>query len=335
MFAAMPDPGTHTEAHPALWGGFIAFVLLMLALDLGVFHRKEHAVKWREAVTWSVIWISISLLFNLGVWYWFGATKATEFLTAYVLEKSLSVDNIFVFVIVFSSMKVEPVHQHRVLFWGILTALILRAAMIFAGLELLERFHWLIYVFGVFLIYTGAKLLWQKEEEEHPEDSGFAKLVRKLIPSSKNFDGGHFFTVENGKRLATPLFITLLIVEFTDVIFALDSIPAVLAVSQDKFIVFTSNIFAILGLRSLYFLMGGLVDKFQFLKIGLSGVLIFVGSKMLLSETRFHVDSTMSLLVIACMLGTAIAASVIKDKRDHARGLKSSHDNDRKDDKVH
>jgi tellurite resistance protein TerC len=301
---------------PGLWLGFIAFVLAMLALDLGVFHRKAHVVKVREAAIWSAIWVSISLLFNVFVLWRFGTQPATEFLTGYLIEKSLSVDNIFIFVVIFGAMRIPALYQHRVLFWGILSALVLRAAMIFAGVALLERFHWLIYVFGLFLVVTGVKLYldFRKGKEEHPEESRFLALVRRSVPTTSTLDGPHFFTKEAGRWLATPLFMALVLVEVTDVIFALDSIPAIFAVTRDPFIVFTSNIFAILGLRSLFFLLAGMVDKFHYLKVGLAGILAFVGLKMSLVDV-VHINPFVSLTVIALMLGASIVASLMYSRR--------------------
>jgi tellurite resistance protein TerC len=299
---------------PALWGGFLAAVVAMLALDLGVFHRKEHVVKAREAAIWSAVWIGLSLLFNLLVWHWFGPQKAVEFLTGYLIEKSLSVDNIFVFVVIFATMGVRPIHQHRVLFWGILSALVFRGAMIIGGTALLHRFHWLIYVFGAFLVATGVKLFLGRNEEQHPEEGWVFRTLRKVIPSTSRFDGHHFFTKENGKRVATPLLLTLALIEVSDVLFALDSIPAIFAVTEDPFIVFTSNICAILGLRSLYFLVAGLMDKFTYLKVGLSAVLVYVGVKMTVAEW-VKIPALLSLAVIATLLGISMLASLAKSKR--------------------
>ncbi|MFB1482209.1 TerC family protein [Corallococcus sp. RDP092CA] len=298
---------------PLMWGGFIAFVFAMLALDLGVFHRKAHTVSFKEAGAWSAVWVSLALTFNGLLWWRYGAGPGMEFLTGYLIEKSLSVDNIFVFVVIFSTMKVPALYQHRVLFWGILSALVLRAAMIFAGVAMLERFHWLIYVFGVFLILTGLKLFIQRNQEEHPEDGWLMRTARRVIPSTPHFNGQHFLTVENGRRLATPLLMALMLVEASDVLFALDSIPAIFAVTRDPFIVFTSNIFAILGLRSLFFLMAGAMEKFTYLKVGLSGVLVFVGAKMALVDV-VHLSPAISLGVIALVLGASIVASLVKAK---------------------
>lgn len=299
---------------PLAWGGFLLFVLAMLALDLGVFNRSAHAVKFKEAVTWSAVWISLSLLFNVGIWWRLGGTAGMDFLTGYLIEKSLSIDNIFVFIILFSSMKIPAKYQHRVLFWGILSALVLRGAMILAGAALLEKFEWLIYVFGAFLIITGIRLFIQREKEEDPAGGRMYRLMKKVIPTTDKMDGPHFFTKVDGKRVATPLFLTLLLIELTDVIFALDSIPAIFAVTRDPFIVFTSNIFAILGLRSLYFLLAGMMEKFHYLKVGLSGVLVFVGVKMVVSDV-FHLPSPVSLAVIAFILGIAIVASLRRAAR--------------------
>jgi tellurite resistance protein TerC len=304
----------HSIGSAYLWVGFIVFVLLMLALDLGVFHRKTHAIGVKEALGWSAVWISLALGFNLGLYLAFGEKVAIEFLTGYLIEKSLSIDNIFVFVIVFSSLSVPLAYQHRVLFWGILGALGLRAVMIFAGTAMLSRFHWLIYVFGAFLILTGIKLFLTRNQEEDPQSSWLMKNARRFIPSTHQFDGDKFFTIEKGKHVATPLFMALILVEVTDVIFAVDSIPAIFAVTLDPFIVFTSNIFAIMGLRSLFFLLANLVDKFAYLKVGLSGVLIFVGAKMSLVDV-YKISSLVSLSVIALLLGSSIVASLIHAKR--------------------
>ncbi|QSQ26585.1 TerC family protein [Pyxidicoccus parkwayensis] len=298
---------------PALWGGFIAFVIAMLALDLGVFHRKAHVVKFKEALGWSAVWISLALLFNAGVWWKFGAEPGMQFLTGYLIEKSLSVDNIFVFVVIFSAMRIPALYQHRVLFWGILSALVLRAIMIFAGVAMLERFHWLIYVFGAFLIVTGVKLFLQRNKEDHPEDGWLMKFARRTIPSTSTFHGHHFFAKENARWLATPLFMALMLVEASDVLFALDSIPAIFAVTRDPFIVFTSNIFAILGLRSMFFLLAGAVEKFSYLKVGLSAVLVFVGAKMAAVDF-VKIPPALSLGIIATLLGASIVASLVKNR---------------------
>jgi tellurite resistance protein TerC len=302
--------GLESVANVGLWGGFIVFVLAMLALDLGVFHRKTHAIGYKEALIWSVVWVSLALVFNGGIWWFFGSEPAIEFLTGYLIEKSLSADNIFVFVVIFSALGIPLLHQHRVLFWGILTALGLRAAMIFAGTAMLARFHWLIYVFGGFLLVTGVRLFWHRNDELNPEESLIMRLCRRVIPSTSKLAGSQFFTVENGRRVATPLFLALVLVEVSDVIFALDSIPAIFAITVDPFLVFTSNIFAILGLRSLFFLLAGLVQKFRYLKVGLAAVLVFVGAKMLVMDF-YKVPPVASLLVIAALIGSSIVASMI------------------------
>jgi tellurite resistance protein TerC len=304
-----------TIGNPALWIGFIVFVLLMLALDLGVFNRKDHVVGFKEAGLWSCAWISLSLIFNAGLFWKFGTDHGLEFLTGYLIEKSLSIDNIFVFIVIFSAYKVPPIYQHRVLYWGILSALAMRAAMIFAGVAMLERFHWLIYVFGVFLIYTGLKLYLDRNKEEHPESSRMTQWIRKLVPTSDQFDGHNFFTRVNGRLVATPLLMALLVIEMSDVIFAVDSIPAIFAVTTDPFIVFTSNIFAILGLRSLFFILAGLVERFRYLKIGLAVVLVFVGTKMTI-VTFYKIPALASLAVILSTLGISIAASFWASKRE-------------------
>ncbi|MEW6775798.1 MAG: TerC family protein [Bdellovibrionota bacterium] len=296
---------------PALWGGFTAFVLAMLALDLGVFHRKAHEVSVREALLWTAIWISLALLFNLGVYYWFGSERALEFLTGYVIEKALSIDNIFVFIVVFSAFAVPAKLQHRVLFWGILGALLMRAGFIALGAALLQRFHWIMYVFGAFLLFTGIKLLLQRGEEVHPERNPLFRLFRRFIPSVSEYHGEHFTVVQAEKRYATPLLLVLVAIEATDIVFAVDSIPAIFAVTTDPFIVYTSNIFAILGLRALYFALAGMMGKFHYLKVGLSAVLMFVGAKMLMAGF-YKIPILASLLVIIAMLGGSIVTSLLR-----------------------
>lgn len=298
-----------------LWIGFNVFVLAMLALDLGVFHRKAHVVSIRESVTWTLVWIALAMIFNLGISHYMGSVKGLEFFTGYVIEKSLSVDNIFVIALLFSYFAVPSEHQHRVLFWGILGALIMRAAMIMLGAKLISEFSWIIYIFGAFLILTGIKMIVKREEEIHPEKNPVVKLFRRFVPVTNGFRGGKFFVRENGVRMATPLFVVLLMVEFTDLIFAVDSIPAIFSVSTDPFIVYTSNVFAILGLRSLYFALAGILDKFHYLKIGLGVVLSFVGVKMLLSHTPWKIDTDVSLGVIVGVLVTSVLASLAWPKR--------------------
>jgi tellurite resistance protein TerC len=300
-----------TVGTPVAWGGFILFVLGMLALDLGVFHRRPHAVTVKEAGIWSAVWIALALAFNGAVYAWFGPERALEFTTGYLLEKALAVDNLFVFVVLFGAFAVPVAYQHRVLFWGVLGALAMRAAFILAGGAFMQRFHWAIYAFGAVLAITGVKLLLQRHEEVHPERNPLVRAFQRLFPVSHGPSGGHFIVMKDGKRHATTLLVALVAVEVTDVVFAVDSIPAVFAVTTDPFIVFTSNIFAILGLRSLYFLLAGVITKFAYLKTGLSFVLIFVGAKMLLTEL-FKVPIGASLGVIAAILGASIAASILR-----------------------
>ncbi|MBP7147204.1 MAG: TerC family protein [Acidobacteria bacterium] len=300
-----------TIGSPLLWAGFLAFVLAMLALDLGVFHRKAHEVGAREAATWSAVWIGLAALFNVGVYWWFGPQRALEFTTGFLIEKALAVDNIFVFVVIFTTFAVPRAYQHRVLFWGVLGALVMRAAFIFLGAAFLQRFHWAIYVFGAILAITGVKLLLQRHQELHPERNPLVRAFQRLFPVTHEFAGDKFTVVRQGRRYATPLLLALVAVEFTDLVFAIDSIPAIFAVTSDPFIVFTSNIFAILGLRSLYFLLAGAITKFAYLKIGLSLVLVFVGLKMLLMDV-YKIPIALSLAVIAAILGASIVLSWLR-----------------------
>ena len=298
---------------PLTWVAFLVFVLAMLALDLFVFHRKSHVVRFREALAWSGVWVALALAFNAAIWWRFGSAPALEFLTAYVVEKSLSVDNIFVFLAVFSAFAIPAAHQHRVLFWGILSALVLRAAMIVAGVAALDRFGWLVYVFGAFLVITGVKLFAHRNRPPDPLGGAVSRLVLRLLPATPRLDGSRFFTIENGRRLATPLLTALVFIEMADVVFAVDSIPVVLGVTRDPFIVFTSNVFAMLGLRSLFFLFAGAVERLALLDVGLSAVLVFLGLKMSLAHF-VHVPPLASLGVIAVILGTSIAASLRKPR---------------------
>lgn len=307
---------TPSIGSPLLWAAFLGFVLLMLALDLGVFHRKAHAVTLREATAWTVAWIALAGLFALGVWSWFGPERGLEFTTGYLIEKALSVDNIFVFVLVFGAFSIPAAQQHRVLFWGILGALAMRAAFIFAGGAFLARFHWAIYVFGALLAATGLKMLLTKDKPSDPNANPVVRLTRRLIPI-KAADTAHFFVREGGVLHATPLFLALLAVEATDLIFAVDSIPAIFAITQDPFIVFTSNIFAILGLRSLYFMLAGVIGKFHLLKPGLALVLVFVGAKMALVEV-YKVPVGVSLGVIALLIAGAVVGSLLFPKGERA-----------------
>ncbi len=296
------------------WVGFNLFVLAMLAIDLGVFHRTSHSVSLKEASIWSVVWISLALLFNVGLYFLRGPDPALQFFTGWLIEKSLSVDNIFVFVLLFTYFRVPAEYQHRVLFWGILGALIMRGILIAVGAVLLEEFHWILYVFGAFLVYTGIRMGMQKETEIEPEKNPLLKFVRRVVPVTEEYVQDRFVVRRTGKRMVTPLLLVLLIIESTDLVFAVDSIPAVFAVTQDPFIVYTSNVFAILGLRSLYFVFANVIDKFYYLKIGLSVILVYVGIKMLVADI-FHIPSLLSLAVIALVLGIAIVASAIRARR--------------------
>jgi len=296
------------------WIIFNVFVLGMLALDLLVFHRKAHAVSLREAFTWSVVWISLALIFNLGIYYMWGSEKAMEFLAGYLIEKSLSVDNIFVFIMIFYYFAVPAIYQHRILFWGILGALIMRAIFIALGAALLTAFHWMIYVFGGFLVITGVKLLLTGDHQVEPEKNPAVRLLRRVMHVTKKYDGQRFFVRVDGRLWATPLLLVLVVVETTDVIFAVDSIPAIFAITSDPFIVYTSNIFAILGLRALYFLLAGIMDMFRYLKVGLSFVLCFVGIKMTIVDL-YKIPIEISLGVIAGILTVAMAASLLVKPR--------------------
>lgn len=296
---------------PQLWIGFTVFVLAMLALDLGVFHRKAHEVSVREALVWTGIWIALALCFNLAVYFWFGSERALEFLAGYVIEKALSVDNIFVFLVVFSVFAVPARLQHRVLFWGIIGALIMRAIFIVLGATLLHHFHWIAYVFGAFLVLTGIKMLVQRGGEVHPERNPIFRLFRRFVPSVNDYRDGRFTVIENGKRYATPLLLVLVAIEATDLVFAVDSIPAIFAVTTDPFIVYTSNIFAILGLRALFFALAGIMGRFHYLKVGLSLVLVFVGTKMLVAGV-YKIPIVVSLAIIASLLAGSIVASLLR-----------------------
>ena len=297
------------------WTGFLAFVALMLALDLGVFNRRAHVVSLKEALAWCAVWFGLAMAFNLLVALKMPATAGSnpglEFFTGYIVELCLSVDNVFVFIVIFQYFRVEPKHQHRVLFWGILGAVVMRALFIFAGISLINAFHWIIYVFGAFLVYTGVKLALPKKADGFaPEKNPAVKLARKFLPVTSHFEGGRFFTRVDGRLHATPLFIVLIIVETTDVMFALDSIPAVIAITRNEFIIFTSNIFAILGLRSLYFAVAGIMQLFRYLNVGLAIILVFVGGKMLASH-YVSIPIKLSLGIIGTVLAGSILASVL------------------------
>jgi tellurite resistance protein TerC len=306
---------------PLLWGGFTLFVISMLALDLGVFHRRAHVVGPREALGWSLFWIALALLFNLGVARWFGPERGLEFLTGYLIEKALSVDNIFVFLVIFSYFSVPEALQHRVLFWGILGAIVFRVIFIVVGAALLEMFHWVIYLFGALLVFTGIRLLRSHGNQIHPERNPVLGFIRRLLPVTTEYQGQKFFVRLDGRLFATPLLLVLGVVEATDIVFAVDSIPAIFAVTRDPFIVYTSNIFAILGLRALYFLLAGVIGRFQYLHYGLGMVLVFVGFKMVASDA-VHVPVVISLAVVAALIVGSILASMLSRPRPaDGRGL--------------
>lgn len=301
------------------WGAFLALIAALLLLDMLILHRKAHVIPAREAAIESAGWIALGLAFTLVFLFWQGGDAAGEYLAGYLIEKSLSIDNVFVWAIILSYFAVPREFQHRVLFWGIFGALVLRAVFIFAGVALLERFSWLVIVFGAFLIITAARLLFQEDESVHPEQNPVLRLVRRIIPSTTEYDGQKLFTRRGGVLLATPLFAVLVVVESSDVVFAVDSIPAILAVTREEFIVFTSNAFAILGLRALYFLLADLKDRFEYLRQGLAVILAYVGVKMIISP-RIHIPTWISLLVIAVVLTVAIVLSLRRERADVEEG---------------
>ncbi len=300
----------YTMTTSTLWIGFNLFILLMLALDLGVFHRSSKEVSVKDALLWTCVWVFMSFLFNTFVYYQFGQEKAFEFFTGYLIEKSLSVDNIFVIVLIFSYFKVPTEYQHKVLFWGILGALLLRVLFIFAGVDLIHRFHWLVYIFGGFLVFTGIKIVSQGEMKLDPQQNPVVKFTRKLFRVTPDFEKDKFFVRKNGLLWATPLFVVVVLIETTDLIFAVDSIPAILAISDDTFIVYTSNVFAILGLRSLYFALSGIEKYFVYLKYGLSIILVFVGVKMCIADW-YKIPIEISLAFIILTLSMAVLASMV------------------------
>ncbi|OGS24666.1 MAG: hypothetical protein A2314_03735 [Elusimicrobia bacterium RIFOXYB2_FULL_50_12] len=297
-----------------IWIGFNLFVVLLLMLDLGIFHKGNRAISIKESLVWSVIWILVALAFNAGVYFWYGSEKALAFLTVYIVERSLSVDNIFVFLLVFSYFCVAPQFQYKILFWGILGALVMRAAFILAGVALIHRFEWLIYVFGAMLVYIGIKLAFEKEKEIHPEKNPVVNLFKKFFPVTHDHANGRFFTKIDGRFFATPLFLVLIVIETTDVIFAVDSIPAALAISTDSFVIYSANVFAILGLRALYFALAGAMETFHYLNYGLSVVLTFVGVKMLLADF-YHISTIRSLGIITLVLAVSIVLSLLKPRK--------------------
>jgi tellurite resistance protein TerC len=298
-----------------LWIGFNVFVLLMLVLDLGVFHRKSKVISVKDALTWTAVWIFLAFLFNVFVFYQLGEEKAFEFFTGYLIEKSLSVDNIFVIILIFSFFNVPAAYQHKVLFWGILGALVMRVCFILAGVELIHKFHWLIYIFGGFLVFTGIRILTQGDLKLNPEKNPVVKFVRRIFRVTPDFEGDKFFIKRDNILWATPLFVVVVLIEATDLIFAVDSIPAILAVSEDSFIVYTSNVFAILGLRSLYFALAGMEKYFTHLKYGLSAILIFVGVKMCIADF-YKVPIEISLAFIILTLAVAVLTSMVMQRSD-------------------
>ncbi|ATC63862.1 hypothetical protein CMV30_07830 [Nibricoccus aquaticus] len=311
------------------WAAFMLFIVAMLALDLGVFHKNSHEIKTKEALIWCAVWFTLAMAFNAIIYFWRGPQPAMEFFTGYLIEICLSVDNVFVFILIFTFFKVPKIHQHRVLFWGIIGAVVMRALFIAGGIALLSTLDWVLYVFGAFLIFTGIKMALPKSEEADPEKNIAVRLVRKFFPVTPTFVGGKFFTTINGRRYATPLFIVLIAIETTDVIFAVDSIPAILGITKDGFIVFTSNIFAILGLRSLYFALSGSMQLFRFLGLGLALILIFIGVKMVLTWDLLgghHVPIGLSLGVIGGIIAVSVIASLVfKEKKpDHPANLPGS-----------
>jgi len=297
-----------------LWMGFSLFILFMLSLDLGLFNRKAHTITYREATIWSGVWVTLAIIFA-GIVFWYQDTeRGLEFVTGYLIELSLSVDNLFVFLLIFSYFKVPARFQHRVLFWGVLGALVMRLTLIFIGATLISRFHWIIYIFGAFLVYTGIKMFRQEDTDIQPENNPVVQLVTRFIPITHHYDGEKFFTREHGKLTGTLLLLVLVIVEVTDLVFAVDSIPAIFAITTNTFIVYTSNVFAILGLRSMYFLLAGVVEKFHYLKMGLAIVLTFIGTKMLVFALGVHIPIWISLIFVAAVLSSSVVASLIWPK---------------------
>lgn len=304
----------HAQIEPWMWWAFGAFIILMLWLDLKVFNKKSHTVSIRESLGYTIMWMSLAVVFTFCIYFYLGADKyaegkAIEFVTGYVIEESLSVDNLFVILLIFSYFKVDPSYQHKVLFWGIFGALVMRLVMIMIGIQLIEMFSWIMFVFGGFLVFTGIRMAFGQEREIHPEQNPIVRIFKRFMPVTADYHGDKFFVIENAKRYATPLFIVVLIVEATDLVFAVDSIPAILAVTRDPFIVYTSNAFAILGLRSLFFALAGIMDIFHYLKYGLSVILTFIGVKMVIAEW-VHISTEFSLLVVGGILMISIVASL-------------------------
>jgi tellurite resistance protein TerC len=297
------------------WIGFHLLIFFLLALDLGIFNKKAHRIKIREAIIWSSLWISLAIVFNLFILIQFGRNKALEFLTGYLIEYSLSVDNIFIFILIFTYFSIKPKYQHKILYWGILGALIMRGIFIFTGIALIKKFEWVVIIFGAFLVFTGIRMLFQEETTMDPEKNRLAAVFRRFFPITDTIHGSKFIIRLDGKLYATPLLIVLLVIESSDLIFAVDSIPAILAISKDRFIVYTSNIFAILGLRSLYFTISGIMGYFRYLKTGLALILTFVGCKMIVSYLHIEIPVVISLAVIVTILLISIIASILIKKK--------------------
>ncbi len=304
------------------WVLFTLFIVAMLAIDLGIFNRKDHEVKVKEALVWSGVWVGLALAFNAIVYFWKGQETAVQFFTGYVIEKSLSIDNIFVFLQVFAYFSVPVIYQHKILFWGVLGAIVLRAIFIVAGVALISKFHWIIYVFGAFLVFTGVKMVVTKNKEVHPEKNSLIRLLRRFMPITNDHEDGKFLIRRNGVIMATPLMAVLLVIETTDVIFAVDSIPAILAITTDPFIVFSSNLFAIMGLRSLFFALAGVVKRFHYVHYGLAAILAFVGVKMLASDL-YKLPSATALAAVAAILSLSMIASVLWPRRSQEAGRAS------------
>lgn len=298
-----------------LWIFFNVFIVFMLIIDLAVFNRKAHEITIKESLTWTVVWIVLAVIFGVGLYFYMDPKSSLDFFTGYLIEKSLSVDNIFVFILVFSYFGVKPEFQHKVLFWGIFGALVMRFIFIFLGVALIERFDWIIYIFGAFLIYTGIRMAFEMEKEVHPEKNPVLKLVRRFIPVSSEFEGDKFFTRINGRKMATPLFVVLVVIETTDLVFAVDSIPAILAITTDQFLVYSSNAFAILGLRALYFALSGVMKLFHYLHYGLAAILSFVGIKMIIADF-YHMPTPYALGFVAAAILVSVLASVKFPKKE-------------------
>jgi len=301
-----------------MWVAFAAIITVMFVLDLWVFNRKSHEIRFREALTWTLVWVGLAMAFNAAVWVYLGKAKALEFLTGYIIEESLSVDNLFVFIMIFSYFQVSRAQQPKILKWGIIGALVMRGIFIVLGIELIERFHWMIYLFGAILVYTGFKMAFGGEDKVEPEKNPLVRMVRRFVPITRRTVGDRFFIRRRGILAATPLFLTLIVVESSDLIFAVDSIPAVLAVTRDPFIVYSSNVFAIMGLRSLYYLLAHVMEMFAYLKLGVSCILAFVGAKMLLADL-VEIPLVFSLGVIIGTLTLSILASILIAKKPHRR----------------